>query len=317
MVLSPRRMHCTPPDLNVCFSSRGSSEGSSSSPTFSSRTGSPNWIAFSSVRRCSPDSDSLITLRLLARSMFFTHLFACPCGSIISGHRRALATTMPLSMEKLSLGSPAINHSRILTGSPSAVASAYFLERGMFASAHSATHCSTSSSRYFMVNAPLYDITAELTRTSPVRLVYTTPRSAATPVQRVFSPPRPPISFSARSSFLEHKSTSASSLFFLSELTLSSSSIAASLSRSVFSSDCFKRSPFITSSYPASATASSAFLGATTLATTSYLSIAHTHLHNPFAASDALAAFSGVKLSSVMYFSRMRPMSFGLMLSLS
>eukprot|EP00959_Pyramimonas_sp_CCMP1952_P082876 1732102-Pyramimonas_sp.AAC.1 len=70
------------------------------------------WMAFSSARRCSPLSDSLTTLRLLARSMFLTHLFACPCGSIISGHRRAFATMMPLSMENESFGSPAMSHSR-------------------------------------------------------------------------------------------------------------------------------------------------------------------------------------------------------------
>ena len=38
------------PCLKVCFSSSGSSEGSSSSPTFSINTGVPNWMQFSRVR---------------------------------------------------------------------------------------------------------------------------------------------------------------------------------------------------------------------------------------------------------------------------
>jgi len=48
-----------------------------------------------------------------------------------------------------------------------------------------------------------------------------------------------------------------------------------------------------------------------------HLSIAHTHLHIPSAAADALAALSGVKSSLVMYFSRILAMIFGGMLSLS
>ena len=63
--------------------------GSSSSPMFSIRTGVPNWMQFSRVRTKS-ESVSLTTWRLLAFSMFLTHLLAWPCGSIISGHRRAL-----------------------------------------------------------------------------------------------------------------------------------------------------------------------------------------------------------------------------------
>ena len=45
------------------------------------------------------------------------------CGSMSSGHRRALDIMMPLSMEKESLGNPSMVQSRILTGSPSTVTS--------------------------------------------------------------------------------------------------------------------------------------------------------------------------------------------------
>ena len=58
-------------------------------PMFSSSTGVPNWMQFSRVLTKS-ESLSLTTCRLLAFSMFFTHLLACACGSIIRGQRRAL-----------------------------------------------------------------------------------------------------------------------------------------------------------------------------------------------------------------------------------
>ncbi len=46
-------------------------------------------------------------------------LLACPCGSIMSGHLRALKTMMPLSTLKPSVGSPSMFHCRTSTGSPS------------------------------------------------------------------------------------------------------------------------------------------------------------------------------------------------------
>ena len=55
-------------------------------------TGVPNWMQFSKVLTKSL-SDSLMTWMLLAFSMFLIHLLACPWGSIIRGHRRALLKT--------------------------------------------------------------------------------------------------------------------------------------------------------------------------------------------------------------------------------
>ena len=89
MVLSPSLMQMLPPCLKVCFKSKGSRMGSKSSPMFSSSTGVPNWMQFSRVRTKS-ESVSLMTCRFLALSMFLIHLLAWPCGSIISGHLRAL-----------------------------------------------------------------------------------------------------------------------------------------------------------------------------------------------------------------------------------
>ena len=68
MVDSPSLMHTDPPCWKVCFCSSGSSAGSRKSPTFSSRTGDPNWMQFSSVRRKSL-SDCLSTVRPLERSV--------------------------------------------------------------------------------------------------------------------------------------------------------------------------------------------------------------------------------------------------------
>lgn len=69
-------------------------------------------------------------------------------------------------------------------------------------------------------------------------------------------------------------------------------------------SACSVRRPTMTSSYCASASASLACFGATTLATFSYLSIACTHLHMPSAALEAFFATSGVKAGSLVYFLR-------------
>ncbi len=64
-------------------------------------TGVPNWMQFSRVRMKSL-SLSLMTCRLLGFSMFFTHLFAWPCGSTISGQRRALLQCDRIHAVKLS-----------------------------------------------------------------------------------------------------------------------------------------------------------------------------------------------------------------------
>lgn len=62
-----------------------------------------------------------------------------PCGSIISGHLRALSTTIPLSTEKESTGRPAMFHARIFTGLPSVAFKENDSEHGIFLT----LHCST------------------------------------------------------------------------------------------------------------------------------------------------------------------------------
>jgi len=105
--------------------------GSSSSPTFSSSTGWPNWIAFSSVLK-KFGSDNFIILIFLLIYIFFIHLLAWPWGSIQRGHLRDLNIIIPFSNEKLSDGRPSIFHCLIWTGFPNTVTNEKFYEPGIY-----------------------------------------------------------------------------------------------------------------------------------------------------------------------------------------
>lgn len=62
-------------------------------------------------------------------------------GSISSGHRRALLTTMALSMEKPSLGRPSMTQLLILTGSPRTLTILKSLVQGIWLASQAAIHC--------------------------------------------------------------------------------------------------------------------------------------------------------------------------------
>mmetsp|Transcript_11094 Transcript_11094/g.26012 ORF Transcript_11094/g.26012 Transcript_11094/m.26012 type:complete len:262 (+) Transcript_11094:493-1278(+) len=261
-------MHITPPCLKVCLRRSGSMVGSSSSSTFSSSTGVPNWMEFSRVRTKSA-SVSLMIFILFFFSMFRKYLFAWPWGSIHSGQRRAVDTTMPLSTEKESAGRPLMIHSRILTGSPSTDSSENACERGTSFSPRTSIQWLVTESRYPFMNAPRYATYPDETSTSPVRLVNDTPSLSATSVHRNFSPPRPWMSCSARSSFTSHSATWA---VRSRDLFSQSNSWALSESRSsttIFSAACFCARTAIAPPNSSSAALSAACLGATTLATRS------------------------------------------------
>mmetsp|Transcript_13734 Transcript_13734/g.31761 ORF Transcript_13734/g.31761 Transcript_13734/m.31761 type:complete len:259 (-) Transcript_13734:8766-9542(-) len=196
----------TPPCLKVCRSNRGSIVGSSSSPTFSRSTGVPNWMAFSRVRTKS-ESLNLITLHLCSFSMFFTHLFACDSGSIISGHRRLLEIMMPFSTDRVSDGKPAMPQARICTGSASTEPIVVLGVCGMECHASFSSHSLYSAARYWPVNAPMYPIAPAACSASPTRWSYLTVRLSTDSSQRARSPPRPPMSFCARSILVEVSST--------------------------------------------------------------------------------------------------------------
>lgn len=151
---------------------------------FSNRHGLPNLTAFSRLLRKSL-SESLITSRPASRSyrnkvqiehfahtaknkptitlfflklkttwqyqltMFLTHLLAWPWGSMKRGHLREYLTITPFSVDRLSLGSPAICQLRTLTGSDRVATRVGSPVRGTLFSSSFLTHSSCMSALYF------------------------------------------------------------------------------------------------------------------------------------------------------------------------
>ena len=105
MVDSPSLMQVEPPCLKVCFSRSGSSAGSKDCPTFSSRTGYPIWMQFSSDLRNSL-SDCFRMLSLEFFSVVLIQRVAMSSGSMMSTHLLAVERIMALSVVKLSWRSP-------------------------------------------------------------------------------------------------------------------------------------------------------------------------------------------------------------------
>ena len=81
-----------------------------------------------------------------------------PCGSIIKGHLLELDTTIPLSMEKESTGSPAMCQALILTGSPSVALTEKFLEHKIFLSLHIFNQSLIHSYRQGRMNTNIHTI---------------------------------------------------------------------------------------------------------------------------------------------------------------
>mmetsp|Transcript_5846 Transcript_5846/g.17898 ORF Transcript_5846/g.17898 Transcript_5846/m.17898 type:complete len:221 (+) Transcript_5846:253-915(+) len=210
-----------------------------------------------------------------------THLLARPCGSMHRGHRRPWSTMMPFSAENSSLGRPQMFHCRILTGSPSTDSRRKCGLHGTPCCWHDVTQDPMASARYTAVKGPRYAICAAASSTSPVSCTNCSPSAAALAVHRVFSPPRPAMSFSARASLTLHMCTSCSSLSFLAFFSCRSASSAASLSMTTLSSACLAASADITTSSSDSASPSFLRLGSTTLATRSYASMARTQQQRP------------------------------------
>ena len=83
-----------------------------------------------------------------ALTKFLTHLLACPCGSIKSGHRREYWTITALSTLRLSLGRPAICQLRTLTASPSNACMLHSSLCGTFCWSRNLTQSATMLLRY-------------------------------------------------------------------------------------------------------------------------------------------------------------------------
>ena len=81
-----------------------------------SKTGFPKEMAFSTcLARSAICKFRTLSPRLL--SMFFTHLFAWPCGSTMRGQRRPRVVITPFSVENASAGKPWMFQSRTSDGS--------------------------------------------------------------------------------------------------------------------------------------------------------------------------------------------------------
>mmetsp|Transcript_139279 Transcript_139279/g.362084 ORF Transcript_139279/g.362084 Transcript_139279/m.362084 type:complete len:218 (-) Transcript_139279:9076-9729(-) len=209
----------------------GSSAGSRLMPMFSKRIHFPNWIPNSNVLR------KFFSLNLhtsmpvsVSLPMFLMYLFACRCGSIISGHRLERSMMMPFSIESASFGREATTHCWILTGSPS---TENMLQPSLCAMSFLTSSDRQSSSlwvRMAEVKGPTYETIPAATTQSPGSKSSCAVRSFTFCRQRAFSPPRPPMSLCARSSFTSQRFMSSASSFCFATAPLKSASSLAILS---------------------------------------------------------------------------------------
>ena len=108
------------PLLSTYLRRIGSRAGSISSPTFSSNTHLPNWMAsskFLSRLGSLVFTASKLSLPISSTAKFLTNLLAQFQGSIIRGHLLDLNMMIAFSIERLSLGSVAAVQTFVLTGS--------------------------------------------------------------------------------------------------------------------------------------------------------------------------------------------------------
>ncbi len=90
----------------------------------------------------------------------------------MSGHLLALNTMIPLSIEKLSDGSPFRFQCLIVTGSPSICYNENIFDAFSLTLFNSYCQFLIVEFLYIPVNAPRYDIMADANRMSPVRFLY-------------------------------------------------------------------------------------------------------------------------------------------------
>mmetsp|Transcript_24976 Transcript_24976/g.66020 ORF Transcript_24976/g.66020 Transcript_24976/m.66020 type:complete len:210 (-) Transcript_24976:155-784(-) len=197
------------------------------------------------------------------------HLFAWICGSTMSGHRRDFERIRALSTESWSLGSLSITHWRMITSSPITTLSWKDWEEGTAFFFMVSIHEVMAWFRYFARKTPRYATMPEEIRTSPVSFSSCTPSFADDSVQRVFSPPRPLMSFSAVPSRLEQVSYCCCRSAFFAFAASRSATSRATFSCTSFSIACFSASWPIAVPKVCSASASCAFFGPTIFATES------------------------------------------------
>lgn len=89
---------------------------------------------------------------------------------------------IPFSIEKLSVGRPAMFQSLIFTGSPSVPVTEKSSEQGILMLRQALTHCTVCSCLKAAVKAPKYATTPDDTKTSPIRFSNLIPSCFATSV---------------------------------------------------------------------------------------------------------------------------------------
>mmetsp|Transcript_25501 Transcript_25501/g.75919 ORF Transcript_25501/g.75919 Transcript_25501/m.75919 type:complete len:210 (-) Transcript_25501:219-848(-) len=203
----------------------------------------------------------------LSPCVFRIHLFACICGSTMSGQRRDFERIRALSTESWSFGSLSMTHWRMITSSPITALSWKEADEGTWFFFICSTQLEMESLRYAARKTPRYATMPEDIRTSPVSECSCSPSFTEDAVHLVFSPPRPLMSFSAvPRRLLQVSYWFCRSAFFALAASRSATSFAT-LSCTSFSIACFTASELIASFRVSSASFRSCFFGPTIFAT--------------------------------------------------
>ena len=174
------------------------------SPTFSSNTGFPYCTAASS-RLMNYRSLNFRICSLSFFSRFLSHLFAWPCGSMLSVHLCDLWIIIPFSTENESPGRPAMVQALTATGSPNIPASSNFPgDAGISIYLIRSLHSWAMAALSLLPKKPRYAMSPAAVSTSPTNNSYLAASSLLFYSHLVFSPPNPLISFLALSSLTLH-----------------------------------------------------------------------------------------------------------------
>lgn len=184
-----------------CFPKIGYREGSSSSSMFYIKTVWPFLMAFSRILR-KLGSESLVTCICWSLYILLIHLFACPCGSMIKGHLLQLKIKIPLSVDKVSVGSPYYCQSLICTYSDRILSSRYLSDTGIWSDLHFYFQSPIIFCLYSNVNGPVYATEADDNMMFPIKLLKSYSSFTTFTFHLSAYPAKPPTSFSALTSWI-------------------------------------------------------------------------------------------------------------------
>mmetsp|Transcript_26834 Transcript_26834/g.47718 ORF Transcript_26834/g.47718 Transcript_26834/m.47718 type:complete len:270 (+) Transcript_26834:1352-2161(+) len=265
---------------------------------FSNKIHLPNWMPNSSVLKKFFSLSLQMSIPVsVSLPIFLMYLFACLCGSIIRGQRRDLSMIMPFSIDSASLGREQTTQCWILIGSPRTFCMLQPSVWDMSSFESSTRQSSSHSLRTPAVKGPTYDTMPAATMQSPGRSSSLAVRSTTFCPQRAFSPPRPPMSLCARTSFTSHRFMSSDSSFCLAMAPSKLSSRLAILAFTAANCSCAFCSFSWHSFSSISASASCLRLGSTALATKWYLYMARHQRQRASQAIDAFLMAAGSKSS--------------------